>query len=150
MNATDISSSLKMIEHLCPKPPEPPAPPAPPNPTLVELVEPLPRRRARGLFADLLSGRPELLLQDAQANPDAYDTDVVELLEQILLNKKDIENLTDEEHRKVDEATTEFFQATPKTSTPASSAGGRSPRIPDPPRGGVPVDGPVMDAFWWT
>lgn len=151
MNAIDLSL---IAEELKPKAPtaQAPAPPLPPTPFL-ELRESPPKRRQRGVFDELLASRPEVLLQDAQDHPEAYEDDTLLLLEELYQNVREIRDLTEAERRKLDEATVEFFSASPKTAAPinAPKRGFQIPPaidVPQPPED-LP-DPDVIDAFWWA
>lgn len=115
---------------------------------------PLQARRPRGLFEDLLQARPEVLLQDARENPGAYDDDTLEILRRMYENRVAIDDLKEEERRKLNEATGEFFSSTPRQKSPASPATPLRHRAVDPPR--PPEDAEPrglaneVDPFWWS
>ena len=160
MSGTNISSVLlKAPSHLLlepvapPKPPEllPPQPPSVPLPFQLVEQQANPRRQ-RGLFDDLLAGRPEAIISDAQDHPDAYDPETVELLQQLMLNKRELDSLTAVEKDKLDQATMEFFSSSPASQKGKATTNGSTAKQEQP--GAAPkqdpVDGPVLDAFWWT
>ena len=131
-----------------------PQPPTYPKfPTLAQLAEapPEPKRRQKGLFEELLAARPEILLQDARENPDSYDSDALEILQQMYDGQKKIESLTQPQQQKLDEATMEFMSATPAQKAPAAPvnvSGVRQP--PQAPALPKPIESPMVDAFWWA
>lgn len=135
--------SLPPIEP--PKPPEPPSPPS----VGIEVSDPPPRRR-RGFFEELLQGQPEHLLQDSHEHPDAYDQETLEVLKKLYESRLSLETLSEAEKEKLDRATVEFFSATPRTRAPVNNRAGQELRGPPGLPAPTPVEGPVMDAFWWT
>lgn len=146
---SDPSSTERASLSLPPiEPPRPPEPPSPPS-VGIEISDP-PARRRRGFFEELLQGRPEHLIQDSHEHPDAYDQETLEILKKLYDSQLSLEALSDVEKEKLDRATVEFFSATPRTRTPVNNRAGQElrgpPGLPPP----EPVEGPVMDAFWWT
>lgn len=104
---------------------------------------------SRGVFEELL-GHPEPILQSAVEDPERYDAQALSLLRAIYNNTVRFSDLTPEEKALVNQATMEFFSATPSKPVPPAP-----PMLPTRPRDAEghdaePVDGPVLDAFWWT
>jgi hypothetical protein len=106
----------------------------------------------QGLFEQLLQKRPEHILQSADEFPDRYNAQTLSLLRALYNNATTFEQLTAEEKELLNQATSEFFSATPakpgtppRASTPSTLTG--TPVAAPKPQ---PVEGPVMDAFWWT
>lgn len=135
--------------------PAPTYPQFPKFPTLMQLVEAppaLPARRKKGLFEDMLQARPEILLQDAHKNPQSYDQDAYEILYRMHEGKKKFQELTQQEQQALDEATMEYFSATPRQRAPAApispSSGYRA--APETAATPTPIEAPSVDAFWWT
>lgn len=77
-------------------------------------------RRHRGLFFDLLHGRPEHLIQDARSNK-VYPEEDLMLLHQIYQNQKKVEELTAEEAERLNKVTAEFFASKPGPVAPSSA-----------------------------
>jgi len=105
---------------------------------------------SRGVFEELLSGRPEPILQSAAESPDRYDEQALSLLRALYNNSARFSDFTPEEKDLINRATMEFFSATPAAKTPPAT----QPRAVQPPAGSAiiaePVEGPVVDSFWWT
>lgn len=103
------------------------------------------------MFEELLSSRPEPLLQSAAEHPDRYDERALSLIRAIYNNSTSYEELLPEEQVLVDQATTEFFQApSPKKPESKKHSTHSSPIHHHEPPKEEPIDGPVTDAFWWT
>ena len=106
---------------------------------------------SQGLFEQLLQKRPEPLLQSAAEFPDRYSEKTTALLHALYNNATTFEKLTAEEKELLNQATSEFFSATPAKpgappTTSMPSLRGTPVVVPHP----QPVEGPVTDAFWWT
>lgn len=113
----------------------------------------------KSLFDSLLGGQLEALLQDARSNPQYYDREDLELLEQLAAGVKKLEALTPLESAWLDRATIQFSSFRPPR-VPKSA-----PRPPAPkpvakkeqePQGGsatmeelaaLSPDG--LPPFWW-
>jgi hypothetical protein len=106
--------------------------------------------RSRGLFEDLLQSHPEVLLQDAQQHPEAYDEDVVAILARMVENRDAINELKPAEVEKLNQATTEFFSATPSTKDVPRPQPKRVAREPVESPEEVVMDVPSGDPFGWT
>jgi hypothetical protein len=116
-----------------------------PNP--FEVVEPPPKRRPRGLFQDLLQGRPEALLHDSQEHPDSYSQDELELLQALYEGRRQLAQLTQGEMETLDKAVMEFASSTPKEKPkPVVVRLQRSPAAPVE----ETQDSPEVNAFWWS
>lgn len=103
------------------------------------------------MFEELLSGRPEPILQSAAEELERYDPRAVSLLRALHHNTARFSDLTLEEKELVNQATMEFFSATPAKPAPPPPPLVRPPRAVDEEGHDVEaVDGPVLDAFWWT
>lgn len=127
-------------------------------PTIFELARtaPLPPAKTHppGLFEMYMNKEPGHILQDATTE-NRYDDQALSLLGDLQQGNKKWEQLTPEERGMLDEAALEFFhppkkiQPKPLPSSLAPSPptvrtqDGELPRVD-------PVEGPVMDAFWWA
>jgi hypothetical protein len=148
-NATKQSSkSGGMLSAFFPQPPK--------FPTLFELArtaEPPTKKNSPGLFETYLSRDPAHILQDARTQEARYDDQVLSLLGELYEGTKKWENLKPAEHHLLDEAALEFLSPAKRTAAPSSlapnppAAAGRANMSPPKPE---PVEGPVMDAFWWS
>lgn len=118
-------------------------------PSPFEVIEAPVKRRPRGLFQDLLQGRPEALLQDAQEHPDSYSPDEIALLQALYEGRKQLVQLTQGEMETLDHAVMEFASSTPnkkEKAKPVATPLQRPTTFPVE----AAQDSPAVNAFWWT
>jgi hypothetical protein len=133
----------------------PPFPTFPQFPTLNDLLEVAPTAppKPRGVFQELMSSRPEYILQSAEEYPGRYDDRALSLLRAIYNNTTSYEALSPNDQELINQATMEFFQR-PPIKEPRKASLGTSQKqtaiIDDGPIREEPIEGPIMDAFWWT
>lgn len=138
--------------------------PAPPKfPTFAELAQVVttpPPIQKSGLFQQLLGGQTQVLWQDLLKDPDKYEPEVQQLLQEILSGQKSLQALMPEENQLLDRATLDFAQAskTPqpeKDRPPRSQAGEELPdkaimrEAEEGPPLPIPTGADGLDAFWW-
>jgi hypothetical protein len=126
-------------------------------PTLFELARTAPEPEAKknppGLFELFLHRDPTHILQDARTQAERYDDQALSLLGELHEGARKWETLSATERGMLDNATVEFFSPAKRVEKSVPSF--LAPRPPpagentSPPKA-EPVEGPVMDAFWWT
>ena len=158
-NTSSTSTSATPISSLAPLPPEPPK-----FPSVAELIEKEQQTSTpsvrRGLFQELLQGRPEEMYVDSVEHPEKYSEELRALLSEMVSTRR---QPTSEESLKLDAAVLDFVAA-PRPKDPPK-------KTPSPPRkldamefktpdfageGGMEVPGPdpassvgAVRAFWW-
>jgi hypothetical protein len=113
--------------------------------------------KPQGLFSALLKDHVEILATDAIEEPEKYNPEAVELLNEMLGGKKSPQSLTDSERRLLDQATLDFATYTPrKQAVPAPSRAlpARAAKETESTEDAEPIPGvdvPVTEApaFWW-
>jgi hypothetical protein len=159
-----ILSGLKPLEPL-------PSPPELKFPTFRELVEqeltesPQPEAND-GLFSQLVQD-PAILYREYLDDPDRFEESAGLLLQQLYSGLKNLEELTPEEMKILDQATVEFAQYLAKPKTPSESQRAAQPRSaipsddepeipwtdhvggPSLPAMELPVSLPDAPTFWW-
>lgn len=120
---------------------------------LAQLADPPPVvKNPPGVFEMYMSKDPAHILQDATTESH-YDARALSLLGELQQGSRKFEQLTSAEKALLDEAALDFFHPPKKITTKPSSLAmspptvktqdGELPKV-------EPVEGPVMDAFWWT
>ena len=120
-----------------------------------------------GLFSQLVRD-PRVLYREYLEDPEVFDEETALLLQQLVSNQKKLEDLTAEEKDRLNRATAEFTQYSPKPKKPQEqprSTSSRSessyedeeeelPWMKDAPSMILPslespMDLPVSTSFWW-
>ena len=124
-------------------------------PILAQLLEfetlPAAAKKEVGLFESMLNKEPEHILLDARDWPEHYNAQALALIEALYEGAKKWDELSAEEQKKVDEAALSFFSAKQKIQEKKlpSTEPVKVERYGEPSRA-EPVEGPVLDAFWWA
>jgi hypothetical protein len=158
----ELSESLRGFDHpdlegTLPRPAPPPA-----FPTFLQLVEDSIKGEASepprdpGLFVQLLRGRADVLLEDAQYEKSKYDEPTRALLEEMYIGRKNLENLTPEERTLLDVATAALFSRTEiNHGLTREQINPKAPKPKDPaevfaePEATSPAGEDGLPAFWW-
>lgn len=114
-----------------------------------------PSRREPSLFEQYMGSRPENILQSANEDPSRYDEHAISLLRAMYSGLTSYDKLTTTEQQLVNGAAVEFLSPTVKPKVETKKPVLRTVENQELEEGeslpiAKPIDGPVLDAFWWT
>ena len=124
-------------------------------PSLFTLMEDEPSvtspKREQGLFAAILQNDPTALYQDMRQDPEKYDSNAVELVEELIAKRR---KPTAEERRLLDAAVLELNSVPPPKTTPKKLVPKPALQPKEEASEGVPLAGVDFPAglerpFWW-
>lgn len=145
---------LPKVEDWMPKPAPPPS-----FPTLLGLAEAStesPPPVERGLFQEVLRGRADILLEDAQLAKEKYDEETRELLIDLYTGRKKLDGVTADQRRLLDDATLALLSR-PEVNHGITRRDLKPGNVPQK-RREISFDGPEavsprgedgLPAFWW-
>jgi hypothetical protein len=120
---------------------------------LARLTSELPKRPpSYGLLQELLGGRLDVLISDAQRHPERYDVDTRELLELLGSNPAAFQKMNPTEQQMLNRAVIDYAAFKPREKPPIPPKAQKAKPVnveePEPP---VEEEGPgnVLSNYWW-
>lgn len=96
-----------------------------------QLTVAAPPKVDNGLFQSIMGGRLEVLLDDAQRNPDRYSAQELELLEQLASGQAKLQELSSGDRRVLDQAAISFTAFKPPRAPAAAPKPPPKPKVPE-------------------